>query len=212
MTVTQKPNDSRLIALVELVQAVNERLNQFYYQWINHEQLEIANKSDDSPLTEADIAAHHMIGDGLSKIQPGYPVLSEESSDFDSRHDWQTFWLVDPLDGTREFVKKTGEFTVNIALVEHGQATIGVIGLPQSHKVYIGQKGGPVYCVEQQGQQSIWSELPLLSEQPLADAWNIAITRRSDRKTYEHFKELLAERKQAYNITNACLPSFASNQ
>lgn len=207
MTVSQKPNDSRLIALVELVQGVNARLNQFYEQWVNHAQLEIENKADDSPLTEADIAANHMIADGLQQIQPVYPILSEESSDFESRHGWDTFWLVDPLDGTREFVKKTGEFTVNIALVEHGQVSIGVIGLPQSRKVYIGkkesgQKGGDVYCVSQQDGQDVWRVLTPAAK-PLAEAWNIAITRRSDRQAYEEFKQLLAVNEQAYNITNA---------
>lgn len=203
MTVAQKPNDSRLIALVELVLAVNEKLNQFYSHWVHHEELEIATKDDESPITEADIAAHHMIEAGLNQLTPSYPILSEESSDFDARHQWQTFWLVDPLDGTREFVKQTGEFTVNIALVEHGEVSLGVIGLPTMNKVYIGQKGGPIYWVEQQDGQSIWHTVAIPEQHPLADSWNIAITRRSDRSDYARFKEMLEQRGQDFNVTNA---------
>ncbi|HPO24898.1 MAG TPA: inositol monophosphatase family protein, partial [Arenimonas sp.] len=85
-------------------------------------------KGDNSPLTAADTAAHHIIEQGLNVLTPGMPVLSEESADIDwqTRKIWPRYWLVDPLDGTREFVKKNGEFTVNIALIEDGRATFGV--------------------------------------------------------------------------------------
>lgn len=89
-------------------------------------------KGDNSPLTAADTAAHHIIEQGLNILTPGIPVLSEESADIDwqTRKAWPRYWLVDPLDGTREFVKKNGEFTVNIALVEEGRASFGVIYAP----------------------------------------------------------------------------------
>jgi 3'(2'), 5'-bisphosphate nucleotidase len=89
-------------------------------------------KDDNSPLTAADMAAHHIIEQGLNILTPGMPVLSEESADIDwqTRKIWPRYWLVDPLDGTREFVKKNGEFTVNIALIEDGRATFGVIYAP----------------------------------------------------------------------------------
>lgn len=89
-------------------------------------------KGDNSPLTAADTAAHHIIEQGLNILTPSVPVLSEESADIDwqTRKLWPRYWLVDPLDGTREFVKKNGEFTVNIALVENGRATFGVIYAP----------------------------------------------------------------------------------
>ena len=83
----------------------------------------VERKHDASPLTEADMAAHHVILAGLSRLTPDIPVLSEESSDvpYATRQTWQTYWLVDPLDGTREFIKRNGEFTVNIALIESGR-------------------------------------------------------------------------------------------
>jgi 3'(2'), 5'-bisphosphate nucleotidase len=89
-------------------------------------------KADQSPLTAADIASHHIIEAGLNALDASIPVLSEESAHIDwaVRRTWSRYWLVDPLDGTREFIKKNGEFTVNIALIEHGNPVFGVIYAP----------------------------------------------------------------------------------
>lgn len=90
------------------------------------------SKSDNSPLTLADLASHNVIVEGLRKLAPHYPVLSEEAADisYAERSRWNLFWLVDPLDGTKEFVKRNGEFTVNIALVENGVPVLGVVYAP----------------------------------------------------------------------------------
>jgi len=100
-------------------------------------------KDDKSPLTEADRASHRIIGDRLASLTPDLPVLSEESSseEIESRCDWQCYWLVDPLDGTKEFVKRNGEFTVNIALVEDNRAVLGVVGAPALNIAYRGALG-----------------------------------------------------------------------
>ena len=93
----------------------------------------VAHKDDRSPLTAADLAAHHAIVDGLARLTPDVPVLSEESAHevrAEERRQWPRLWVVDPLDGTREFIKRNGEFTVNIALVEHGVSTFGVVLAP----------------------------------------------------------------------------------
>ena len=80
----------------------------------------VQQKSDDSPLTKADLAAHKIICEGLRTLDTQYPIISEESSDisWEQRKHWCRYWLVDPLDGTKEFIKRNGEFTVNIALIE----------------------------------------------------------------------------------------------
>jgi 3'(2'), 5'-bisphosphate nucleotidase len=103
----------------------------------------VERKDDDSPLTAADLAAHRVIVAALPEIEPGVPVLSEESAavDWGTRSRWHRYWLVDPLDGTREFVKRNGEFTVNIALVEDGQPVLGVVHSPVSGYTVVGQKG-----------------------------------------------------------------------
>ena len=102
--------------------------------------LEVEYKQDASPLTVADTTAHTIILDGLKKITPDWPVLSEEQElpDFETRRQWGVYWLVDPLDGTREFVERTGEFTVNVALIEQGVATLGVVYLPIQKTAYRG--------------------------------------------------------------------------
>ncbi|MES1196759.1 MAG: 3'(2'),5'-bisphosphate nucleotidase CysQ [Steroidobacter sp.] len=105
----------------------------------------VDHKSDHSPLTQADKAAHHIITTALQKLTPEIPVLSEESPaefhDFATRRRWSRFWLVDPLDGTREFVQRNGEFTVNIALIKQHQPVLGVIAVPASGIVYSGAQG-----------------------------------------------------------------------
>src|SRR5581483_5291785 len=95
-------------------------------------------KADGSPLTLADRAAHAAIVEGLSKHTPGIPILSEESSpsELGGRRSWTRYWLVDPLDGTKEFLKKSGEFTINIALVEKGEPVLGVVHLPVPDVTY----------------------------------------------------------------------------
>lgn len=92
----------------------------------------VTHKDDESPLTQADLAAHHHIVGALERLSPALPVLSEESATvpYDTRRAWRHYWLVDPLDGTREFVKRNGEFTVNIALIEDGWPTLGVVHAP----------------------------------------------------------------------------------
>lgn len=97
---------------------------------------EIERKSDNSPLTKADKAAHNLIVNILSVTS--FPVLSEEGRDipFAERKKWDTFWLVDPLDGTKEFIKKNGEFTVNIALIQKGIPVLGVIFVPVRKDLY----------------------------------------------------------------------------
>jgi len=89
-------------------------------------------KHDQSPLTAADLAAHRVIGAGLARISPQLPQLSEESpaAETAARREWPSLWLIDPLDGTREFIKKNGEFTVNIALVHEHQPVLGVVYAP----------------------------------------------------------------------------------
>ena len=101
----------------------------------------VEHKDDDSPLTAADLAAHRCIVAGLARITPDIPVLSEESAhevDTAQRRGWRRLWVVDPLDGTREFVKRNGEFTVNIALVEDGVAVFGVVQAPVTGTLWHG--------------------------------------------------------------------------
>jgi len=100
-------------------------------------------KDDSSPLTEADLAAHRCIVSALAALTPDVPIISEESviAPHAERRHWQRHWLVDPLDGTREFVKRNGEFTVNIALIENGAPVAGVVHAPALKLSYMAARG-----------------------------------------------------------------------
>ncbi|HOX71304.1 MAG: 3'(2'),5'-bisphosphate nucleotidase CysQ [Dokdonella sp.] len=104
----------------------------------------VQHKDDRSPLTAADLAAHQTIVDGLQELTPEWPVLSEESAaiGWDERRQWTRYWLVDPLDGTREFVKRNGEFTVNIALIEDHVPVLGVVQVPVTGEIAWAWQGG----------------------------------------------------------------------
>ena len=104
----------------------------------------VAHKDDRSPLTAADLASHHCILAGLERLAPDIPILSEESAEevpAITRRAWRRLWLVDPLDGTREFVKRNGEFTVNIALIEDGVPVLGVVQQPVTGALWWGARG-----------------------------------------------------------------------
>jgi len=104
---------------------------------------EVTEKADATPLTTADLEAHRIISAGLEALEFKAPVLSEESGAvaFEKRHSWETYWLVDPLDGTREFIKRSGEFTVNIALIHQGCPVLGVVYAPVLELSYYASQG-----------------------------------------------------------------------
>ena len=101
-------------------------------------EIDVQRKLDNSPLTLADIAAHNIIEAGLQRLTPHIPQLSEESVaiPYAIRQEWRRYWLIDPLDGTREFIKRNGEFSVNIALVEEGRPVIGIVYAPVADELY----------------------------------------------------------------------------
>jgi len=110
-------------------------------------EIEVAHKDDRSPLTEADRQSHELIVARLTALTPAIPVLSEESAavDYAVRATWTRFWLVDPLDGTKEFIKRNGEFTVNIALIENGKAVLGVVHVPVRGETYFAARAGGAF-------------------------------------------------------------------
>ena len=103
----------------------------------------VQRKEDDSPLTAADLESQHIILEGLTRLTPGIPVLAEESAEvpWSERQAWRELWVVDPLDGTREFVKRNGEFTVNIALVIEHEPVLGLVAAPALGLMYWGAAG-----------------------------------------------------------------------
>lgn len=118
---------------------------------IYQEGFDIEEKDDRSPLTTADLASHKLIIESLEKLTPDVPILSEESCTipFAERQQWTTYWLIDPLDGTREFIKRNGEFTVNIALIHEHTSILGVVYIPVQDISYFAAQGIGAFKQEQ---------------------------------------------------------------
>jgi 3'(2'), 5'-bisphosphate nucleotidase len=127
-----------LESVVALSKEAGRRIQEIY-----ESDFRVGVKEDNSPLTAADLASHHCLVEGLGTLGPIYPVISEESSHvpFEERQGWETFWLIDPLDGTKEFIKRNGEFTVNVALIHRQQPVLGVVYAPAKQMCYFASEG-----------------------------------------------------------------------
>ncbi|WP_040260204.1 3'(2'),5'-bisphosphate nucleotidase CysQ [Pseudomonas massiliensis] len=127
-----------LQSVVALAREAGEAILPFWRSGV-----EVTAKADDSPVTAADLAAHHVILDGLTRLDSSVPVLSEEDCNLPLavREQWGRWWLVDPLDGTKEFISGSEEFTVNIALIDHGEVVFGVVAMPVSGRCWWGGAG-----------------------------------------------------------------------
>jgi len=110
---------------------------------IYKKDFQIEYKDDESPLTEADTESNDIICSKLQEIYPSIPILSEENKliEYEDRKNWEYYWCIDPIDGTKEFIKKNGEFTVNIALIHKGIPVLGVVYAPAIDKMYVAKKG-----------------------------------------------------------------------
>lgn len=130
-------NPSQLLAVAE--RAVSSALP-VIMDWYRRSEREIEAKADESPVTAADLAAHDAITRVLTRETPEVPIFSEEAAapPVSVRQRWQRYWLLDPLDGTREFIARNGEFTVNLALIEAGRPLLGVVGVPARNELYVG--------------------------------------------------------------------------
>jgi 3'(2'), 5'-bisphosphate nucleotidase len=139
----------------------------------NGPAFQVTHKEDKSPLTAADLASHHTIAAGLAKLTPEWPVLSEESEStpYETRSQWPVFWLVDPLDGTKEFLKRNGEFTVNIALIEGDVPILGVVYAPATNKMYFAARNVGAFKQEH-GETS-----PIRVQRGSTDATRVIISR-----------------------------------
>lgn len=125
--------------LLSIVCKAAQNIIQIY----SRKDFEIREKTDKSPLTIADEISHQIISEELYKLDQDIPILSEEGKEITlgERQNWEKFWLVDPLDGTKEFINRNGEFTVNIGLIENSEPVLGIINVPVSGEIYFGELG-----------------------------------------------------------------------
>lgn len=132
--------------IVSLAQKAGQEILNIYRR---ADPIQVMFKADNSPVTEADLTAHEIIAQGLESLTPDIPLLSEEGKpiEYSLRKTWDYYWLVDPLDGTREFINKSGEFTVNIALIHNSKPILGVIYAPMRELTYYGCVGSGAYKI-----------------------------------------------------------------
>lgn len=153
---------------------------------IYQRDFDIEQKADASPLTEADLAAHSVITQGLAELTPKVPVLSEESAviPWSERRQWTRYWLVDPLDGTKEFIKKNGEFTVNIALIENGEPIWGVVHAPALNCTY---EGGPAVYGSRKWLQGKAQGISVVSLPKGRSGWRLVGSRSHQSEAFQSF-------------------------
>lgn len=173
-------------ALIDLVRAAGDAILDVY-----RGRFGATSKADGSPLTEADLRGHRVLAAGLAEISPRLPMLSEEGTQppYAERRRWARYWLVDPLDGTKEFMAKNGEFTVNVALIEAGRPTLGVVGVPVPGAVYVGDcRRGEAYRLDGAGRT-------VLRTRKMRDgAVTVAASRRHGGGRLADYLDALAER------------------
>lgn len=148
---SRSPEDlsTRVADVVAIAKAAGSRILELY-----ESEVDITSKDDDTPLTTADLAANQLIIDSLRELEPDMPILTEESCGipFSERFEWDTYWLVDPLDGTREFINRNGEFSVNIALIHKGVSIMGVVHAPVLDVTYWAYRGNGAWKQSDDGE------------------------------------------------------------
>ncbi len=139
-----------LTQIVDIAQKAGEAILEVYH---SNTHFDITLKEDNTPVTTADLAAHEVITRELQALTPSYPVLSEESASipYEERQQWQQYWLVDPLDGTREFIHRTDDFTVNIALITEQKSVLGVVYSPVRAIAYAAATGVGAFKIDETG-------------------------------------------------------------
>ena len=183
-----------LPAVIDLVHKAGDVILPFWQG-----DLDVQSKSDESPVTAADLAAHRLLADGLRALAPDVPVLSEEDCDIplEQRAQWSRWWLVDPLDGTKEFISGSDEFTVNVALIEHGRVIFGVVGIPASGRCYYGGTGLGAWREERGGEP----EAIEVRSSP-EDVFTVVASKRHSSPQQENLLSGLAQRFGDLNLAN----------
>lgn len=172
-----KPEDY-VEQVIEIAMVAGKEIRDIYLKGI----FEKRTKSDNTPVTSADIAAHNIITSALQALTPNIPVLSEEDANipFSTRQHWERYWLVDPLDGTGEFIAGSGDFSVIIALVEHNRPIMGIVYVPMTEVCYYAIAGLGAYKRDKASECRIMSRQIPQSKDP---ALKLAVSRRQDPKS-----------------------------
>jgi len=190
-------NDIDLIPhVVELARRAGAAILPFW-----RADVDVLTKADASPVTAADLAAHQVIAEGLQALAPDIPVLSEEDCDIppEQRQAWQRWWLVDPLDGTKEFIAGTEEFTVNIALIEQGRVVFGVVAMPVNGRCYYGGQGIGAWRADAAG---VAEPIQVRLAPPAGESFTVVASRRHSSPQQERLLAGLGEALGALELVN----------
>lgn len=192
---TQLPHPL-MAPVIELCRLAGEAILPF---WRNG--VEVTAKSDNSPVTAADLAAHHVLIDGLRALAPDIHILSEEDADIplSERSGWDRWWLIDPLDGTKEFIAGSEEFTVNVALIEHGRVVFGVVSMPTNDRCYFGGKGLGAWRSNAVGQLA---PIGVRAEPAVGEAFTVVASRRHSSPEQEKLLAGLSSAVGELQLTN----------
>ena len=177
-------SDALLNEAIAIARGAGELILEVY-----HSDVEVYEKQDHSPVTQADLLAHQYIVGKLAQLTPQLPILSEESAKIPwaQRQNWDEYWLVDPLDGTKEFIKQNGEFTVNIALIVAGIPVLGVVYAPAMDTLYFAAQGLGAY---KRCQKSAMTKITVASKQP-AEKWRVVGSRsHANQETQDYLNAL----------------------
>lgn len=169
-------SNSLLAAAIEVARSAGQLILDIYQE----QQYEAFTKQDATPVTTADLAAHKLIGERLSELTPDIPVLSEEAADISlaERSQWGRYWLVDPLDGTQEFIARSGDFATIIALVENNKPVMGVVYAPVSGVTYYACEGAGAWKIAQLGDQP--TPISCYQHSEAGQSITVAISRRQN--------------------------------
>lgn len=187
---TQAPTDELMLKLLPILQQAGQILLEEYQAYCAGQDFDIDEKHDQSPVTQADLKVNAFLLAQLAELTPDLPVLSEES-DYSQRHHWPCCWMLDPLDGTKEFIHERDEFTINLSLIEQHQTVLSIIVVPCEQVVYLGYTHELPY--KYQFSQQVWLQYCL---QPRAEQMiQVGLSHNSRDPRYQNYIEWIEQHK-----------------
>ena len=186
---TQAPQDQQILSLVPILAAASKILLEEYQNYCAGREFKINEKDDHSPVTQADLKVNEYLMSELKRLTPDIPVVSEES-DYSARHAWLTCWMLDPLDGTKEFIHQRDEFTINLSLIENHQTTFSVIVVPTEQVMYIGYLTELPY--KYSFAEKIWERFCKFKSVE-TDAIQVGLSHSSKNPKYQHYIDYIEQ-------------------
>ena len=202
----KRPDDQLMLQLTPILQEANRMLREEYQDYVDGSEFNIEKKQDDSPVTQADLRVNAYITQQLQQLEPFYPLISEEGQ-FEDRHSWSSCWLLDPLDGTKEFINKRAQFTINLSLVEAGRTVFSVIAVPCESRIYMGYIDSLPWRYDTAHNEWYRYEHMVLPE---IETVHLGLSHRSKNPKYQKFAEIIeqqyvVERKEAGSAYKFCM-------